>query len=285
VPPPTAQWFNFDVQGTDFASGDFLILPDASRGEAGGRFLQILADGPDKTRLTWRLYQPQSDFFLRYPANAPLGPTSREMWLHFVAKPPLASFYLLLRRPDNSALLPWKPLALPLSWLDCSGSPALVSLPTWLAGNLPWHALPGQSFHLVPTRLDSTLDGLAETDNSIASTPATAQYAATALANELNEKIRIQQTDLARLQQEFTDLQTAITGPVDRRPEQAQIDQVAQTVKNLQSAIAAEQATVQKVSQANWPAQAAPWMLYDALASKDSLIFLQFTPHETGSTP
>jgi hypothetical protein len=105
------------------------------------------------------------------------------------------------------------------------------------------------------------------------------------LANELNEKIRIQQTDLARLQQEFTDLQTAITGPVDRRPEQAQIDQVAQTVKNLQSDIAAEQATVQKVSQANWPAQAAPWMLYDALASKDSLIFLQFTPHETGSTP
>src|SRR6202044_3734081 len=100
---------------------DFLILPDASRGEAGGRYLQLLADGPGQTRLTWRLYQPQSDFFQRYPANAALAPKSREMWLHFVGGPPLSSFYLLLRRPDSLELLPWKPLALPMAWLEATG--------------------------------------------------------------------------------------------------------------------------------------------------------------------
>ncbi len=285
IPPPLAQWFDFDVQAADFASGDFLILPDASRGEAGGRFLQLLSDGPGKTRLTWRLYQPQSDFFQRYPANARLAPTSRVMWLHFAGGPPLASFYLLLRRPDNLELMPWKPLALPLAWLDSAGAPAQVSLPVWLAANLPWHALPGQSFHLVPTLLDSSLNGLMETDDRVAATPATAQYATASLVSQLNDKIRTQQTDLARAQQQWTDLQTAATGPADRRPAQAMVDQVAETVKNLQSAIALEQATVQKVSTEDWPRQAAPWMLYDTLASKDSLIFLQFTPHETGSTP
>jgi len=285
IPPPATQWFNFDVQTADFASGDFLILPDASRGEAGGRFFQLLAEGPGKTRLNWRLCQPQSDFFQRFPANAPLGPASREMWLHFTAQPPLTSFYLLLRRPDNSAVVPWKPLALPLTWLEYQGSPALVSLPAWLAGNLPWHALPGQSFRLVPTLLDPTLDGLADTHYSPAATPAASQYEVASLTGPLNDKIRAQQTDLARAQQQLTDMQAAATGPANLRPASATVDQTAQTVKNLQSTIALEQATIQKVSKEDWPRQAAPWMLYDTLASKDSLIFLQFTPHETGSSP
>jgi len=247
--PQSAQWFNFDIKAPDFSSGDFLILQDASRGEAGGRYLQLLVEAPGKTRLTWRMFQPQSDIFQRFPANAPLRPASRLLWLHFAGEAPLPSFYLLLRRPDNVVALPWKPLALPISWLNTHGAPALVSLPHWLANNLRWHTLPGQSLHLEPTLQDSAIAELAPPSDKTINTPAAVQYDASTLVILLAEKIRNLQTDLARAQQQWSGLQSA----TDRRAAQPAIDQAAETVKILEHNIQLAQNAAQAISGENWP--------------------------------
>ncbi|HTB64073.1 MAG TPA: hypothetical protein VK737_10865, partial [Opitutales bacterium] len=102
--PPADSWFNFNVLNVDFDAGNYLILHDSSRGAAGGRYLQLDHTAPGTVRITWRLFQPDSNFFKRFPANAPLRPISRELWLRFTAEPPLTSFDLLLRRQDNFAI-------------------------------------------------------------------------------------------------------------------------------------------------------------------------------------
>ncbi len=76
--PPAAQWFNFSVGSGDFESASFLILNDSTQGKAGGRFMELVPDSPGVTRLTWRLFTPDSDFVQSYPANAPLRPVSQE---------------------------------------------------------------------------------------------------------------------------------------------------------------------------------------------------------------
>jgi hypothetical protein len=284
--PAKDSWFNFQVLDVDFAPNSFLILHDASRGAAGGRFLQLEKEGPGKTRLTWRQFQANADVFQRFPANAPLRPVSRELWLHFAGDPPLPSFYLLLRRTDNTAIQSWKPLSVPLAWLSLKGAPALVALPPWLGNNLPWHASAGQSFHLEPTSLSPAASLLSALDMPPAPAPGAAQYPAANLVEKLDEKISSKKTDLAQAQQDWQGLIAAASGPsIDRRPPQGAIDLAAETVKKIQQDIDQAQAAATTTAQAGWPTTAAPWLLYYTVASKDTLIFLQFNPHETGPTP
>jgi hypothetical protein len=288
IPPPAESWFNFTVLNADFGPNSYLILHDASRGAAGGRFLQFEVEAPGKTRLTrltWRQFQPDGEIFQRYPANAPLRPVSREMWLHFSGEPPLRSFYLLLRRLDNTSIQPWKPVSVPLAWLSAQGAPATVALPPWLAHNLAWHASAGQSFQLEPTSLSPAAILLPGLDGPPAATPGAAQYPAADLAARLTAKMRSEQNDLVQAQKDWQDLTSAANGPVDRRPPQGAIDLAGQTVKKLQNDLNQAQAAAQATAQADWPATAAPWLLLYTVASKDTLIFLQFTPHEAGPTP
>jgi hypothetical protein len=283
--PAAESWFTFKVLDVDFGAGSFLILHDASRGAAGGRFLQLEEEAPGKIRLTWRQFQPNADIFQRFPANAPLRPVSREMWVHFAGEPPLPSFYLLLRRLDNTAIQPWKPVGVPLAWLSVNGAPAMVALPPWLGNNLAWHASAGQSFHLEPTNLSPAATLLPALDLPPAPAPGATQYPATDLVEKLNEKMRGEQNDLARAQQDWQDLTDAAHGPASRQPPQGAIDLAAETVKKIQQNLDQASAAAQVAAQAGWPASAAPWLLFYTVASKDTLIFLQFNPHETGPTP
>ncbi len=283
--PAADQWFNFTVLNADFGPQSYLILHDASRGAAGGRFLQLEVEAPGKTRLTLRQFQPNGEIFQRYPANAPLRPVSREMWLHFAGEPPLRSFYLLLRRLDNTGIQPWKPVSVPLAWLAAEGAPATVTLPPWLVHNLSWHASAGQSFHLEPTNLSPAATLLPGLEGPPAPTPSAVQYPAADLTEKLKAKMRSEQNDLAQAQKDWQDLTDAANGPVDRRPPQGAIDLAAQTVKKLQHDLDQATAAANATAQADWPAAAAPWLLLYTVASKDTLIFLQFNPHETGPTP
>lgn len=283
--PAAENWFNFQVLNADFEPHSYLILYDASRGAAGGRLLQFAVEGPGKMRLTWRQFQPNGDIFQHYPANAPLRPVSREMWLHFAGEPPLPSFYLLLRRTDNTGIQPWKPVSAPLAWLSVNGAPAMVALPPWLVHNLAWHASAGQSFHLEPTSLSPVAALLPAVDAAPAPTPGAAQYAAGALEGQLNEKIRSAQNNLAQAQTDWQVLTDEANGPADRRPPQGAIDLAAETVDKFRRDLDQARAAAQATAQADWPATAAPWLLLYTVASKDTLIFLQFDAHETGPTP
>ena len=278
VLPGSESWYHFQVLDTDFGQHNYLILHDASRGDAGGRFLQLVEEAPGKTRLTWRQFQPNAAIFQRYPANAPLRPVSREMWLHFAGEPPLASFYLLLRRRDNTGIQSWKPLTAPEAWLSVNGAPATVALPPWLGNNLAWHASAGQSFHLEPANLSPAASLLPALDLKSADTPRSAHYPAADLLAKLKEKMSKEQTDLAMAKQQWQDLTTAASGPVDRRPAPGAIDLAAETVKKIQKEFDQTQAAAEATAHANWPATAAPWMLFYTVASKDTLIILQFTP-------
>jgi hypothetical protein len=284
VLPPTGSWFKFNVLDGDYDTGNYLILHDFSRGAAGGRYLQLDSAAPGKIKLTWRLFQPDSNFFKRFPANAPLRPISRELWLHFAAEPPLASFYLLLRRADNTAIEAWKPVSLPLTWLAENGAPAKVTLPDWLGNNLIWRVISGQSFHLDPTSLSPVASSVTAPDFTPAPTPAAARYLAADLVAKLVEKMRGEQTDLARAQQDLSDLNTAASGPADRQPPTGAIDLAEQDVKKIQRDLDQTTAAAQATALPAWPDSAAPWMFYYSLTPQDTLIFFQFT-HETGPTP
>ena len=283
--PPTESWFNFQILDTDFAPNSFLVLHDASRGAAGGRFLQLEQETAGKTRLTWRQFQPNGAIFQRFPANDALRPRSREMWLHFAGVPPLPSFYLLLRRLDNTGIQSWKPVSVPFAWLSISGAPATVTLPSWLGHNLAWHASAGQSFHLEPASLGPAATLLPAVDTKTASIPGTTIYQAADLIGQLNEKMRGEKNDLLGARQDWQGLTTAANGPADRQPPQGAIDLAAETVKKIQQQIDQAQAAARSTAEPGWPAAAAPWLLYYTVTSKDTLIFLQFNPHETGPTP
>jgi len=274
--PPAAQWFNFDVQGADFESTSFLILHDTTRGKAGGRFLQLLQESPGKTQLTWRLFTPDSDFFRANPANAPLGPISRELWLHFVGEPPLPSFYLLLHRPDNSSYKRWTPVSAPLNWLAANGAPAKVTLPSWLGKNLVLRAAPAQSFQLEPANLTPAAAALPDSAAKPVSTADAAQYDTTLLIGQLTDKVRESETNLARAQKQLQDVQTALSGPVIQRPPPGAVDQAAAAVKKIQQDMDLAGAAARAAALPEWPASAGPWLLTYNLPSKEPLILLQF---------
>jgi hypothetical protein len=283
--PPPEEWFSFKVLDVDYGESSFLILHDVSRGDAGGRFLQFAEEAPGKIRVTWRQFQPNAAIFQRFPANDPLRPRSREMWLHFAGEPPLPSLYLLLRRLDNTAIQSWKPVSVPLEWLSINGAPATVALPPWLENNLLWHASAGQSFHLEPATLSPVAAFLPALNLKPAATPGATQYPAAGLREELQDKVNDDETNLAHARSDLQDLLTAANGSVDRRPPQGSIDLAAETVKKIQQDIDQAQAAAQAAADPAWPAAAAPWLLFYTVASKDTLIFLQFNPHETGPTP
>ncbi|HVU37416.1 MAG TPA: hypothetical protein VHC95_03720 [Opitutales bacterium] len=280
--PAADQWFAFNILPADFDSGNYLILHDASRGAAGGRFMQLLADRPGQCKLTWRMFQPNSEFFQRYPANAPLQPLSRALWLRFTGKAPLPSLYLLLQRPGAVTAENWKPLPVPFAWLNQQGLPARVSLPSWLAKNVVLHAPAGQSFRLEPANLNAAAQSVTVALDP-AETAGEAAYEAQRLVNQLQDKYRLLQTDAARAQQQL-DAMVAITDP-NKTPPQVMIDQAGQSVKKLQASLSQLQSAALAAGRAKWAASAAPWVLYCNPDTNAPMVFLQFTPNETGPTP
>jgi hypothetical protein len=285
--PPPAQWYSFDIQPDDFSSGNYLILHDATRGAAGGRFLQLLIDSPGKVRLVWRGFVPTSDFFQLHNANAPLRAIVNRFWLHFAGDPPLSSFYLLLRRPAPPTPQ-WQPLRLPFAWLNVTGTPALVSLPAWLTFNLPLHAPPNQSFWLVPaTHNEAATAAFSALLSKPAATLAAVQYQAGWLVNQWQQLARDEQTDVARATQHAQYLDFQNQNPrTDLRPEQGVIDQARQSVEKLQSEVTQAQTTAQIVGQPGWPPTAAPWSLIYTSATHELLSpLLEFSPDATGPTP
>ncbi len=283
-PPPANAWFHFTILGVDYDQGNYLILHDASRGAAGGRFMQFIKDQTGQVKLTWRMFEPNSDFFQRFPANAPLGPVSRDLWLHFMGEPPLPSFYLLLRRSGMVANSTWKPVLLPLSWLDQQGTPERVALPPWLANHLVVHASAGESFKLEPVNINPADWGVDATQDPVESA-SHAQYQTSRLINPLNEKFRSLQTELARAQQQLTGLQTAVAGPAAGRPAPGAVDQATETVKKLQANLNQVQAAAQAAAKPGWALSAAPWLLDYNLSTTNPMVLLEFTANETRPTP
>jgi hypothetical protein len=283
-PPSADQWFNFSVLGVDYEPGNFLILHDASRGAAGGRFMQLLEDQSGKVKLTWRLFQPNSDFYQRFPANAPLRPVSRNLWLRFAGQPPLPSVYLLLRHAGVVAEENWKPVMLPLDWLDQQGSPVRVTLPSWLANNLNVHAPTGQSFHLEPANVNPAAWGI-DAIQPPAVVAGQAQYEASRLISPLEDKFRFLQTELARAQQRFADLQSASVDPTKSKPTPGAVDQAAETVKKLQASLDEIQSAARAAAQPGWALAVSPWLLDDNLSTATPIVLLEFTNHETRPSP
>ncbi len=276
VPAP-GQWFKFSVQTDDFEKNNYLILHDATRGKAGGLFLQLLDEAPGKTRLIWRLFAPDSDFVRNNPANAPLGPVSRELWLRFAGEPPLPTFYLLLRRPDVSSVKPWTSIDVPKDWLAVSGAPAKVTLPSWLGNNLLWHAAAGQTFRLAPAAPGMPAADLAEMNPKPVVTSAEARYDASDLVALLHTRIRESETNLYRAQMDLQELQQAMNNSSGPRPSQGAIDQATANLKTIQNDLDRAQAAAQAAAQPGWPAAAAPWTLTATLATKDTLTLLRFS--------
>ncbi len=197
--------------------------------------------------------------------------------MHFSAAPPLPSFDLLLRRPDNTSYKSWTALRAPLEWLAVSGSPAKVALPPWLRNNLTWRSSGGQTFSLVPANLNAAAGSGSDQDLKPGPTLAEARYDAANLVNRLNAKVRDAETTLNQTQSQLQDLQTAMNGPVGLRPPQTAVDQTADTVKKIQSDMTTAGAAARAAAQPDWPGAVAPWMLTFSLSSKDSLTLVQFT--------
>jgi GTPase-associated protein 1, N-terminal domain type 2 len=285
LPPPT-QWFQFDIRPGDYSRGDYLVLHDASRGGAGGRFLQLLVEAPDQVRLTWRQFSPTSDFFAKFPGNAPLRGLADAFWLHFVSPAPLPSFYLLVRREVEDAPA-WKPLRLPQGWLASSDAPARVTLPVWLAQCLPLHAPDAQSFWLLPaTPPEAAAVAFAQRASTPAGNPADADYEAAWFVADLQDKVRGLTDDLAHAEQQLADLQKlAGQAPPNQQPTPAGLDLAGQNVTKLQAQIAQYQAAAQTAALPDWPRSAAPWTLAYGSSSANLFPLLEFSPDATGPTP
>jgi hypothetical protein len=300
LPPPPEAWFTFTPQPEDFSRNTYLILHDASRGAAGGRYLQLLAGGPSgQIQIKWRVFNSDSDFFKSNPGNAPLRPVTPAMWLHFADHGGGPSFYLLLRRPTVSAkiarsaptsaasddALAWKAQPASFDWLNISGDPPRITLPAWLVKNLPWPNPASAAYQLVPAQpANITNANTFVPPGNHADTLKAVQYDAGRLVSDLRQHVQDEQSLLAFDQAQLDNLQKLTAGPPDERPPQATIDLARQTVEKRQAEIDQIQAAVNATAQPGWPRAAAPWtLLYGP--DRAALPLLEFTPDETGPTP
>ena len=282
--PPPNQWFNFTIQSGDFSPNDFLVLHDASRGAAGGRLLQFLVEAPNQIRLRWRVFAPTSDFYQKFPGNAPLRSLGQSLWLHFTGDFPLNSFYLLLFRPGDASPA-FTPLRLPLAWLSTSGSPAQISLPGWLSQNLPLRVPPNEGFWLIPSS-PRALDVVFSKPSAEVDKPAATLYDADWFASQLLQENRTLQDTLAHAQETQNDLEKqALTSPTGSQPNRADIDAASQTVTTLQNTITQNSAAVQAAGLPDWPASAAPWKLVYGSNPHQLSPLIEFAPDATGPTP
>jgi hypothetical protein len=282
--PPAEQWFTFAVQPGDFSPNDYLVLHDASRGAAGGRFLQLLIDDSSRVQLRLRIFSPTSDFFQKFPANAPLRTLGQCLWLRFSGDPPLTAFYLLLQRPAG-ANPAWTPLRLPFSWLAIAGPPAQVTLPGWLAQNLPLNVPSSQGFWLLPSGDSPGAVAFAKPSAESAQ-PAGASYHADWYSDELLQENRVLQDALAHAQEHQRELERQVLdSPRDLQPSHSDIDLAAQSVEKIQNDIIQNGADVEAAAKPDWPRTVVPWRLVYGSTSKDLTPLIEFSPDATGPTP
>ncbi len=281
--PPDDQWFHFDLRGEDFSPGDFIVLPDASRGASGGRFLQLLAEGPGAVRLTWRVFTAESDFFKQNPGNAALRAGTDHFWVR-LSRDSGPAVYLLLRLPPGGAPT-WKPLRLPVAWLAAQNEPTRLALPAWLARGLTIHA-PAPFWLLPPNRSTIVAAGFAALAGKPATELASVGYTPAWFADQRRQAALSEKTDLAQLQETLASLEKQLRdNPVGERPDPVDVDQTRLAVEKLKNTITQDEAQALAATQPNWARTTAPWaLLYGPDAAHLSPL-IEFSADATGSTP
>jgi hypothetical protein len=231
-----------------------------------------------------RVFAPASDFFQKFPANAPLRSLGQCLWLRFSGDPPFAPFYLLLRRPGVVSPA-WTPLRVPFSWLAIAGPPAQVALPGWLKQNLPLRVPLSDGFWIVPAGDDEINVALSKT-SAESFTPAGTAYDADWYKNYLLQNTRILQDALAHAQEQQKELeQEVVDSPRNLQPAQGDIDLAARNVEKLQNDIIQNGAAVDAAAKPDWPRTVTPWRLVYGTTSKDLTTLIEFSPDATGPTP